>query len=577
MTAVPATAVAKPRANRRVAPEEMVVLAVLVSVALLAAALVALSLLPSATLAARLMGSVGEVRAGTFAQELATSLSLRLRLAGGVLLALVVATLVLRHALQDLVASAIREWPALGIRFSVSAYGVAASVLALLGLVLRLVFLQQPMRYDEALSFNEFASRPLYYALSFYPEPNNHLLNTLLVNLLHPVLGSDAWVLRLPAVVAGVLLVPATYGLGRRLATREAALLAAGLVAASSYLVEFSTNSRGYTLQALCFVLALSLAIVAVRDRSLSALLGAAFVLAIGAYAIPTMLYGIAVIGGWLALELARLNMGRPAARHVLAAALVIALASAIAYLPVIIVSGPEKLVANRFVVPLGLSELIAELPRTLARTFELWHRDVPGVVVALLAVGFVVASAQDLRRRRLPLGLLAFAVCLALVVLQRVAPFERVWLFLLPLYFVLASGGLVWLVSRWSWAASAAPFAAPLTAMGLGLLTISSGAVLQSDETGAFPDAEAVAQTLSNRLHSEDAVLTAVPASLPELQYYFPRYGLPITSLVRLPQDATRVYVVARSAADAAAVTTRPVEEVARLSGSFVYRVDTP
>jgi hypothetical protein len=221
-----------------VPPDEIVVLAVLVAVALLAAALLALSLLPSATLAARLMGSVGEARAGAFAQELATSLSQRLRLGGGVLLALLAMAVVLRHALQDLVASAVREWPAVRLRLSVSVDGVAVALLALVGLVLRLAFLQQPMRYDEALSFNEFASRPLYYALSFYPEPNNHLLNTLLVHLLYAVLGSDPWVLRVPALVAGVLLVPATYTLGRMLATREAALLAAGLVAASSYLVE---------------------------------------------------------------------------------------------------------------------------------------------------------------------------------------------------------------------------------------------------------------------------------------------------------------------------------------------------
>jgi hypothetical protein len=35
------------------------------------------------------------------------------------------------------------------------------------------------------------------------------------------------------------------------------------------------------------------------------------------------------------------------------------------------------------------------------------------------------------------------------------------------------------------------------------------------------------------------------VPASLPELQYYFPRAGLPIDALVRSPETAAHVYVV--------------------------------
>ena len=57
-------------------------------------------------------------------------------------------------------------------------------------IAVRLMFINQPMRYDEALTFNEFASRPLYYGLSFYPDPNNHLLNTLLVHVAFASLGN---------------------------------------------------------------------------------------------------------------------------------------------------------------------------------------------------------------------------------------------------------------------------------------------------------------------------------------------------------------------------------------------------
>ncbi len=181
----------------------------------------------------------------------------------------------------------------------------------LLAIGLRLAFLNQPMRYDEALTFNEFASRPLYYGLSFYPDPNNHLLNTLLVHVTSTGLGTQPWVLRLPAFVAGVLLVPATYALARLLYGRRAAFLGAVLVAVSSYLVEYSTNSRGYTLQALCFVTMFGLAGVAVRRDSPTALLLATLVAALGAYALPTMFYGVVIVAAWCGLELRRTKLTR--------------------------------------------------------------------------------------------------------------------------------------------------------------------------------------------------------------------------------------------------------------------------
>src|SRR5262249_25530348 len=42
------------------------------------------------------------------------------------------------------------------------------------GLADRLIFLQQPARFDEAVSYLDYASKPLYLLLSVYTEPENH-------------------------------------------------------------------------------------------------------------------------------------------------------------------------------------------------------------------------------------------------------------------------------------------------------------------------------------------------------------------------------------------------------------------
>jgi hypothetical protein len=496
-----------------------------VSAALLGFVLLGGSLLPSDALAGRLLGTAGEAgRSGIHTQELLANFGIRLRFAGTCAFALAVAVWLVRASLAELFAALVPSLRHVRCWRPRLRETLLVLVVTLGALGLRLAFINQPMRYDEALTFNELASRPLYYGLSYYPDPNNHLLNTLLVHVAYLALGNQPWVIRLPALVAGTLLAPATYWLTRELATSQgAAVLAAALVAGSSYLIEYSTNSRGYTLQALCFVAMFAL----VARPGPGRLLLAAVVAALGAYALPTMLYGVAIVAAWLMLLKSRPPL---AAAATLLAGLVYVL-----YLPVLLISGPESLVSNRFVVPLDAAALASELPRTLASTWTLWNRDVIWPLAVVLVVGFALATARDLRARRVPLGLLAPAVCLVLVLLQRVAPFERVWLFLLPLYFAVAAIGL----ARVGYAL------APVAALALGYTVLASGSILASTETGVFPDAQNVAMALRGQLQADDAVVTELPASLPQLQYYFPRAGLAIETLVRDPSVAEHVYVV--------------------------------
>jgi hypothetical protein len=564
LAAVPMTAEESPgRAARRV------VLAVLAVAGLIGIGLLAVSFAPSGLLLGRLLGAAGEAgRGGANTQELATYFDQRLRLASGLILALVAGLAVVRGPLEEMVAAAQRDavWSRPRVRIE-RATLLLVGLPTLLAVAVRVPFLSQPMRYDEALTFNEFASRPLYYALSYYPDPNNHLLNTLLMHLASLGLSNQPSVLRLPAFLAGVLLVPASFWLARLLYDTRVAVLAAVLVAVGSYLVEYSTNARGYTLQALCFVVLLALVIVAVRRRSLSALLLAALVGALGAYDLPTMLYGVAIAGVCFCLwSVAYARPLRARVPHLFAAGLVLGLLVVLLYLPVLVISGADKLISNRFVVPLGWTEFGPELARSLGRTWEFWNRDVPWPLVALLVVGFGIGAWFELRKRQVPLGLLALLICLMFVAAQRVAPFERVWLFLLPLYLIIASAGLARFVDG------------RLLAIGFGLvlgyLTLTSGSILNSTETGAFPDAEAVTSALAPRLAPDDAVVTRLPASLPELQYYFPRYGLSTALLVRPAEEGQSVWVVAPPGVPPDVAGFSNVSEVQRFSGASLYQL---
>src|SRR4051794_29680002 len=103
---------------------------------------------------------------------------------------------------------------------------VALIAIVVVGVAVRLGLLFRPMQLDEAYTYNEYAVKPVLDGLSWYTLPNNPLLNTLLVHAATTLIGNDRWAVRLPAFLAGVLLIPATYAMVARLCGRPEALMA---------------------------------------------------------------------------------------------------------------------------------------------------------------------------------------------------------------------------------------------------------------------------------------------------------------------------------------------------------------
>jgi hypothetical protein len=185
--------------------------------------------------------------------------------------------------------------------------------------------------------------------------------------------------------------------------------------------------------------------------------------------------------------------------------------------------------------------------------------RDVPLVLAWALAAGVVLACL----RHRLLTGLKGIApgvavvlACAVLLVVQRVSPFERVWLMFLPLGLVTGAAGLMgacqWLLAserfpaalRFTNRAVAAQVGVLLAAV-LAYQVWASRSVLLSDDTGAFPDAAEVTTLLQQVTGPRDAVRTSLPAGLPELQYHFRRLGLNEQRLVGDIGNAPHVFLV--------------------------------
>lgn len=328
---------------------------------------------------------------------------------------------------------------------------LALAGLTLLTLGLGVAVLDQPIRCDEAGTYLDYVRNGLRRILTDYSSPNNHILYSACARVSTALFGASEWSLRLPALIGGVLLVPAAYLAFRAHFGARAALLGAGLVATSPYLVDQATNGRGYTLLNLCFLLLLALVPRLLRSSARGPLVAFALLGGLGAWAVPVMVFPLGIVGVWMLLAIL-LELPRerrvPAGLRFLVACVGVGVVAGLLYAPTLL--GPkEELVFTggarfeRNIVPMSRLGRLLELGRWL----ELfWEHVVHGLPrwVALGGLGLAVLGIGSGARRGL--GLRWFlAAFLGLFGTALVAGrFPPLWSlsFLIPLYVGLAAGG---------------------------------------------------------------------------------------------------------------------------------------
>jgi uncharacterized membrane protein len=238
--------------------------------------------------------------------------------------------------------------------------------------VLRLAHYQQPIRFDEAYTFTHFVTKPWFLIISDYSQPNNHILHTLLVRAATGVFGDSVSAIRLPALIAGVLIVPAAYVFARLLFNKHAGLLAAGLISSVAPAVLYSTNARGYSIIVLAFLTAFIVARELGRRNGVGLRVILAGVFVLGLYTMPIMLYPMSVILSWLFLEALR---GPQASRiglmrSAFVVGMVTGIVSFLLYVPVFFNTGFDSLVSN----PSVSSKELTSLGEALVENFrETW------------------------------------------------------------------------------------------------------------------------------------------------------------------------------------------------------------
>lgn len=316
-----------------------------------------------------------------------------------------------------------------------------------IGVVIRLFYLFQPMCFDEACTYVILASKTPSLFLTHYMIYNNHPFHTLAVYISTRLAGNSNWAIRLPAFLAGVALIPATYFLVRKLFKNKVALLSAGVVAVLLPFVEYSTNARGYTMQTLFFVLATYFAISVLDSKKLYNWVALVLLTGLAFYTLPTSVYFFVPLYVWVFLTgiLGDTVNNRKSflTRCIVTGAGAILLVLCL-YLPFIRTSGTGFLFEQRN------SELLKNLFgqatwRDLTRVWSFAFSDISIGLGLVIAVGFVLFIIFNRRLSKRMFNLTAIMVVWwsMIILVTRLVPPQRVWLPIILLFLACSFAGL--------------------------------------------------------------------------------------------------------------------------------------
>ena len=456
--------------------------------------------------------------------------------------------------------------------------------LTLAALLARLPFLSRPMQHDESYTFVTFASAPLKEALTDYNLPNNHLFHTLLVHISYVLFGDAPWAVRLPALLAGILIVPAAYGLARRLYNRHSAILVAALAAAAPVLISYSTNARGYTILAVLTLLTWSLGTYVRQKANAAAWLLLAILGALGLYTVPVFLNPFGILFTWLFLSVLWGDSGPayPSRCHFLgymfAAGMLTIVLTTLLYLPVFSVSGLHAVFGNSFVESLSFSDFRQTFPGRMVETWTEWTQAVSPILSGCLVLGlaFSLAFHRRISNVRIPTQLAAVVWLVPEMLIQRPNPWPKIWLALLPVVLIWCAAGWMapWLVSRRGLGenrlASAGTWAAGVSVA----IVLAAGAFYSLTAGPAAAQPGPVEQSvlyLRAHLVAGDVVVVSPPDDAP-LWYYWRYYKLPEIYIQPKNQRFQRAYVLVNQPFE------QTIEQVIRDRGPDIgfVRLDT-
>lgn len=430
--------------------------------------------------------------------------------------------------------------------------------LMLVGAFFRGQILEKPVYHDEAYTYITFVGGGLGNVISDYHLPNNHILYSIWVFFSTQLFGNAPWTLRLPALIAGLLLIPATYFATRQYFNRVAALLSSAMIALFPMFMIYGTSARGYAQVALLSTLLWLWGILLRKQKNLYLWLLFVITAAAGFYTIPIMIYPYTAMMAWLFLlwlfkkESAVYGHAEFFAYLFISGLMVVALFMLL-YTPVFLRSGIGSVINNPTIQQHQESSLRFLRDAVRSRAFNAWvewHHGLPEWfrLGTLFGVGIALLDRIFGERKPIDYFLASLLTFLGIILLQRSVGWRRVWFFFAPVYVSFAAAGMVYLFRL------IFKQKEKLIYLGTGLSCVilvtatliwwQSPAQEVRELRGEPAALERGILYLEDNLTPNDAILTDADYT-PQLHYYAEYHGLPVEQTYPANNQFTSLYVI--------------------------------
>lgn len=304
-------------------------------------------------------------------------------------------------------------------------------IILLTGMFLRIRLALEPITYDEAFTYTQYASKSFPQIVADYSYPNNHIFFTLFAKCSTSIFGVSEFSLRLPALIASFLLLFFGFMLAHRMKSKYGAVIFLFFIAFVPALVEYGSYARGYSFLAL-----LTLGIIYSLDRWITT--GQCYqytrmnvFLILGIWTIPIFAFLLIPVSLVLFYEFRQKALLPSLWMKVISVSLLL-------YLPAILLYGISCL-WNPPLYGLG------DIPHfTRSEMFQIFYKDLTYLApVALwLILMIVLFLSIDIKKTTHQLLIFSMLLMAFIVILQPNLLLYRVWVYLLiPFYWVLADG----------------------------------------------------------------------------------------------------------------------------------------
>tara|TARA_B100000683_G_scaffold275017_1_gene324631 strand:- start:838 stop:2550 length:1713 start_codon:yes stop_codon:yes gene_type:complete len=281
---------------------------------------------------------------------------------------------------------------------------------------------------------------PLSVLTDYYP--NNHLLFNFIFSILslsniEPVICG-----RLISLFFFILGTCIMYYLMRKLFKKWLCLLSFSLFLFSYPSLLYAASARGYAFIIICFSIQFLIVLIWSK-KGLTKTRYFAFVITgvCGFASVLSYLYAFFIIGLW-ALFLFIVNKSQKNILNLISASIFVGLGSVIAYSPIILISGVNRIVNNDFVKPLAYSEVLNGLPKHINSTFlyltGIMDSEYSFLFLIAIVIGFFLMFALVKKEISKEDNEVLFFLTVSLIAIpfiifiHKVLPYERTWSFLI-------------------------------------------------------------------------------------------------------------------------------------------------